>query len=301
MIPDTPASLSQQDGSSRLIVISGQSGAGKSVALRVLEDLGYYCVDNLPVNLLSQFVDSVKESRQNVAVSIDIRNLPRDPDSVTETLHQLKTSLEVTVFFLDADNETLLKRYSETRRIHPLSIGQDKLSLAEAIEQETRQLAALKEQADLVIDSSNRSLHELSETVRMRVLGRESQELVMVFESFGFKYGLPSDADYVFDVRFLPNPHWEPNLRPLTGLDTPIHEFLEGYPEVTRLRRDIQRFIDNWLPMLEKNNRSYLTVAIGCTGGKHRSVYLTQKLGEHFKGQGKQVHIRHKSLEEHHS
>ncbi|PWI33517.1 RNase adapter RapZ [Vibrio albus] len=301
MTPETPANAPEHPNSSRLIVISGQSGAGKSVALRVLEDLGYYCVDNLPVNLLSQFVDSVRESQQNVAVSIDIRNLPQDPDSVTHTLQELKTSLDVTVFFLDADKETLLKRYSETRRIHPLSIGQDKLSLTQAIDREIDQLSALKEQADLVIDSSNRSLHELSETVRMRVLGRESQELVMVFESFGFKYGLPTDADYVFDVRFLPNPHWEPNLRPLTGLDTPIHEFLESYPEVTRLRQEIQEFITNWLPMLEKNNRSYLTVAIGCTGGKHRSVYITQKLGEHFKGQGKQVHIRHKSLEEHHS
>jgi UPF0042 nucleotide-binding protein len=301
MTPDNPTPPAQPNDSSRLIVISGQSGAGKSVALRVLEDLGYYCVDNLPVNLLGQFVDSVKESQQNVAVSIDIRNLPQDPDSVTHTLQKLKTSLEVTVFFLDADKETLLKRYSETRRIHPLSLSQDKLSLAQAIDREIEQLSALKEQADLVIDSSNRSLHELSETVRMRVLGRESQDLVMVFESFGFKYGLPTDADYVFDVRFLPNPHWEPNLRPLTGLDTPIHEFLENYPEVLQLRQDIQGFINKWLPLLEKNNRSYLTVAIGCTGGKHRSVYLTQKLGEHFKAQGKQVHIRHKSLEEHHT
>ncbi len=298
MNPDNPIHTQQVNGHSRLIVISGQSGAGKSVALRVLEDLGYYCVDNLPVSLLSQFVDSVKDGRQNVAVSIDIRNLPHDPDIVTQTLNQLKTSLEVTIFFLDASKDTLLKRYSETRRIHPLSIGKDKLSLAQAIEQEIRQLSALKEQADLVIDSSNRSLHELSETVRMRVLGRESQELVIVFESFGFKFGLPSDADYIFDVRFLPNPHWEPNLRPLTGLDTPIHEFLESYPEVAELKQDIQNFIDKWLPMLEKNNRSYLTVAIGCTGGKHRSVYLTQKLGEHFKGQGKQVHIRHNSLDE---
>ncbi len=295
------ANNTNQTENARLIVISGQSGAGKSVALRVLEDLGYYCVDNLPVNLLSQFVDSVRESKQNVAVSIDIRNLPSDPNTVAETLNKLKSSLDVTVIFLDASQATLLKRYSETRRIHPLSLNQDTLSLAQAIEQEILLLTPLKEQADLVIDSSNRSLHELSEAVRMRVLGREGKELVMVFESFGFKFGLPSDADYIFDVRFLPNPHWEPNLRPLTGLDAPIHEFLESYPEVKELRQDIQAYIEKWLPMLEKNNRSYLTVAIGCTGGKHRSVYLTQKLGEHFKGLGKQVHIRHNSLETHHT
>ena len=297
----TQANNTGQTESARLIVISGQSGAGNSVALRVLEDLGYYCVDNLPVNLLSQFVDSVKESRQNVAVSIDIRNLPHDPSMVAETLDALKASLDVMVIFLDASKETLLKRYSETRRINPLSLNEDKLSLEEAIEQEIRQLTTLKDQADQVIDSSDRSLHELSEAVRMHILGREGKELVMVFESFGFKFGLPSDADYIFDVRFLPNPHWEPNLRPLTGLDTPIHEFLESYPEVAELKQDIQSFIDKWLPMLETNNRSYLTVAIGCTGGKHRSVYLTQKLGEHFKGQGKQVHIRHTSLEKQHT
>ena len=285
----------------RLIVVSGQSGAGKSVALRVLEDLGYYCVDNLPVNLLSNFVESVREINQNVAVSIDIRNLPKEPQLVTETLEQLEaaTDIDVNVLFLDASKQTLLKRYSETRRIHPLSIGQEKLSLEQAIDLEKTLLTPLAEQASIVIDSSDCNLYELSEKVRFKVEGKEKQELIIVFQSFGFKYGLPSDADYVFDVRFLPNPHWEPALRPLTGLDAPIHSFLEKHSEVLELKQQIQGFVEQWLPMLEKNNRSYLTVAIGCTGGKHRSVYLTQKIGEYFEQLGHQVQIRHASLEKH--
>ncbi|MEZ9681656.1 RNase adapter RapZ [Vibrio splendidus] len=285
----------------RLIVVSGQSGAGKSVALRVLEDLGYYCVDNLPVNLLSDFVESVREINQNVAVSIDIRNLPKEPQLVTETLEQLEaaTDIDVNVLFLDASKQTLLKRYSETRRIHPLSIGQEKLSLEQAIDLEKTLLTPLAEQASIVIDSSDCNLYELSEKVRFKVEGKEKQELIIVFQSFGFKYGLPSDADYVFDVRFLPNPHWEPALRPLTGLDAPIHSFLEKHSEVLELKQQIQGFVEQWLPMLEKNNRSYLTVAIGCTGGKHRSVYLTQKIGEYFEQLGHQVQIRHASLENH--
>ncbi|SBS66120.1 RNase adapter RapZ [Vibrio atlanticus] len=285
----------------RLIVVSGQSGAGKSVALRVLEDLGYYCVDNLPVNLLNDFVESVREINQNVAVSIDIRNLPKEPQLVTETLDQLEaaTDIDLNVLFLDASKQTLLKRYSETRRIHPLSIGQEKLSLEQAIDLEKTLLTPLVEQASIVIDSSDCNLYELSEQVRFKVEGKEKQELIIVFQSFGFKFGLPSDADYVFDVRFLPNPHWEPALRPLTGLEAPIHSFLEKHAEVLELKQQIQGFVEQWLPMLEKNNRSYLTVAIGCTGGKHRSVYLTQKIGEYFEQLGHQVQIRHASLEKH--
>ncbi|EGU36334.1 hypothetical protein VII00023_11761 [Vibrio ichthyoenteri ATCC 700023] len=281
----------------RLIVVSGQSGAGKSVALRVLEDLGYYCVDNLPVNLLDVFVQSIQGSKQNVAVSIDIRNLPEEPTLVNDVLQKLKKDTDVSVLFLDANKDTLLKRYSETRRIHPLSLAHESTSLEQAIEKEKSILSPLKEHADLIIDSSNQSLHELSENVRRRVEGRERKDLVMVFQSFGFKYGLPSDADYVFDVRFLPNPHWEPDLRPLTGLDAPIKSYLESHQEVIELKLQVQKFIECWLPMLEKNNRSYLTVAIGCTGGKHRSVYLTQQIGEYFAELGHQVQIRHTSLE----
>ena len=242
----------------RLIVVSGQSGAGKSVALRVLEDLGYYCVDNLPVNMLDVFIQSIQHSKQNVAVSIDIRNLPEEPSLVEDVLTKLKQESDVSVLFLDANKETLLKRYSETRRIHPLSLSLENTSLEQAIEKEKEILSPLKEHADLIIDSSNQSLHELSESVRQRVEGRERKDLVMVFQSFGFKYGIPSDADYVFDVRFLPNPHWEPDLRPLTGLDAPIRAFLESHQEVIELKLQVQKFIEHWLPLLEKNNRSYL-------------------------------------------
>ncbi|PMO33509.1 RNase adapter RapZ [Vibrio breoganii] len=281
----------------QLVVVSGNSGGGKSVALRALEDIGYYCVDNLPVTLLSAFVDGLSPQQRKVAVSIDIRNLPTNPSQVAAVLTTLDDSVQVTVLYLEANEETLVKRYSETRRIHPLSLVEDSRSLQQAIVEEKRLLSALKEQADLVIDSSKLSIHELSEMVRKRILGRDGQELVMVFQSFGFKHGLPSDVDYVFDVRFLPNPHWEPELRPLTGLDKPIQDYLFGFEDVVELKGQIQAFIERWLPSLEKNNRSYLTVAIGCTGGKHRSVFLTQQIGEYFLKQGQHVLIRHNELE----
>lgn len=281
----------------RIIVVSGQSGAGKSVALRVLEDLGYYCVDNLPVDLLDAFIHSVKDSKQNVAVSVDIRNLPKDSEHFQQHLTHLKNTNDVNVLFLDASQETLLKRYSETRRIHPLTLSDGKVSLAQAIEHERQLLTPLREQADLLLDSTDKSIHDLSEMVRMRIEGRERKELVMVFQSFGFKFGLPSDADFVFDVRFLPNPHWQPDLRPFTGLDAPVKSFLESHPDVMEMKRQIQSFVEFWLPSLQTNNRSYLTLAIGCTGGKHRSVYLTQQIGEYFQQLGHQVQIRHTSLE----
>ncbi|MFA0088441.1 RNase adaptor protein RapZ [Vibrio sp. 10N.286.49.C2] len=283
----------------RLVVVSGHSGAGKSVALRVLEDSGYYCVDNLPIDLLEHFVESTKDSQQNVAVSIDIRNLPDNLKQLSLKLDELAKSHDVKVLFLDATKPVLLTRYSETRRIHPLSQQKEKLSLEQAIDLEHKLLKPIKEQADYLIDSSHRSIHDLSETIRIELEGKEKKELVMVFQSFGFKYGMPNDADYVFDVRFLPNPHWQPELRPLTGLDAPIKSFLESHPEVIELKLQIQHFIERWLPMLEKNNRSYLTVAIGCTGGKHRSVYIAQQIGEYFAHSGQQVQIRHASLEQH--
>ena len=282
----------------RLIFVSGQSGAGKSIALRVLEDLGYYCVDNLPVSMLEAFISSEQKTKQNAAVSIDIRNLPKNPVLFTDVLERLKRNSDVSIFFLHARSDTLLKRYSETRRIHPLTLTKDNLSLQQAIEKEKELLMPLKQDADLVVDSSDRSLHDLSEMIRMRVEGRERKDLVMVFESFGFKYGLPADADYVFDARFLPNPHWEPALGALTGLDDPVKLFLESQTDVVDFRNHVQNFVERWLPLLEKSNRSYLTIAIGCTGGKHRSVYLTQKIGEHFAQMGHQVQIRHTTFED---
>ncbi|MGF1692780.1 RNase adapter RapZ [Photobacterium kagoshimensis] len=278
-----------------LMVVSGRSGSGKSVALRVLEDLGYYCVDNLPVNLLPQFIKTVENNQQDIAVSIDVRNMPTQSGEIQKILSSLSSQLDVNVMFLDADDKELVKRYSETRRLHPLS--RNNMSLEQAIQSESAILSDLKEHADLVIDTTKQSIHDLSETVRSRVLGRENRELIMVFESFGFKHGLPTDADYVFDVRFLPNPHWVPELKPQTGLDLGVKEFLSSHPEVNQLTNQIRNFIETWLPLLEKNNRSYLTIAIGCTGGQHRSVYVAQQLAEHFIHAGQQVQIRHRTLE----
>lgn len=234
------------------MVVSGSSGAGKSVALRVLEDLGYYCVDNLPIDLLTQFVESIQHSSQNVAVSVDIRNLPKDPALLKNTLALLKKTHDVTVIFLDAEDKELIKRYSETRRLHPLSLIGEQCSLEQAVTLEKSILSDYREEADLVLDTTTKSIHDLSETLRSRILGRESKELVMVFESFGFKHGLPTDADYVFDVRFLPNPHWEPSLRPMTGLDKPVADYLAKHAEVIQLKEQIQQFLTTWLPALEK-------------------------------------------------
>jgi Predicted P-loop-containing kinase len=279
-----------------LKIVSGRSGSGKSVALRVLEDLGYYCVDNLPVNLLRDFVVSQDDADAKIAVSLDIRNLPNAKEPIADTLTALRQICDVTVYYLDADDKDLIKRFSETRRLHPLS--RHNLSLEQAIQAEKKQMAPIKEHADRVITTSGLSIHDLSESVRALVLGRTSSDLVMVFESFGFKHGLPADADYVFDVRFLPNPHWEPTLRPHTGLEKPVRMFLAAQPDVAMVIAQIKGFLESWLPALKNNNRSYVTVAIGCTGGKHRSVYVAQYLSDYFHELGEQVQVRHRTLEQ---
>ena len=216
----------------KLIIISGRSGSGKSVALRALEDLGYYCVDNIPVNLLPTLTHTVVDEYDQVAVSIDVRNLPKDPDELVEILDYLPSSWSMTIVYLDASDDMLVKRFSETRRLHPLA----KLnkSLADAILAEKELLAPIVERADLYIDTDRLSIHQLAELIRERILGKKSSRLVLVFESFGFKHGIPKDADYVFDVRFLPNPHWEPDLKHLTGLDSPVEAFLGSQPIVTK-------------------------------------------------------------------
>ncbi|OOF26660.1 RNase adapter RapZ [Salinivibrio sp. IB872] len=279
-----------------LKIVSGRSGSGKSVALRVLEDLGYYCVDNLPVNLLRDFVTSQEDAEAKIAVSLDIRNLPNANEPIADTLTALREVCDVTLYYLDADDKDLIKRFSETRRLHPLS--RQNLSLEQAIQAEKQQMAPIKEHADRVINTTGLSIHDLSESVRSLVLGRASGDLVMVFESFGFKHGLPADADYVFDVRFLPNPHWEPTLRPHTGLEKPVRMFLAAQPDVAMLIAQIKGFLESWLPALKNNNRSYVTVAIGCTGGKHRSVYIAQYLADYFTELGEKVQIRHRTLEQ---
>ena len=278
-----------------IIIISGRSGAGKSVALRALEDAGYYCVDNIPLDLLPQLTDILSQSQSSVAISLDIRNIPNSANTLEQTLNTLQKYHQLKIIFLEADRGTLIRRYSDSRRLHPLSLKD--LSLEAAIDEEYRYLEPLIQHANFIIDTTHISTHTLAERLREFLRGNSDKELKIVVESFGFKYGIPLDADYVFDVRFLPNPHWDPTLRPMTGLDTPVAEFLNSHTQVNEFIYLTRNYIDTWLPMLEKNNRSYLTIAIGCTGGKHRSVYIAQQLGEYFQAKGKIVQIQHKSLE----
>lgn len=275
-----------------LIIISGRSGSGKSVALRVLEDLGYYCVDNIPVNLLPSLVRSVSDNYDKIAVSIDVRNLPKEQQEFNDILEYLPGFANPTLFYLDSDDQTLIKRFSETRRLHPLSIDSSPLDLA--IKQEKILLDALITRADFMIDTTDLSVHQLAESIREKILGKKDKKLIITFMSFGFKHGIPKEADYVFDARFLPNPHWEPDLKPLTGLDQPVKDYLASHSIVQKFTWQIQTFVQTWLPHLERNNRSYLTIAIGCTGGQHRSVYLAQTIGESFSKTHANVKIRHR-------
>ncbi|GGY94822.1 MAG: RNase adapter protein RapZ [Shewanella sp.] len=279
----------------KLAIVSGRSGSGKSVALRVLEDMGYYCVDNLPLPMIGSLLDNLRGSNELVAISVDVRNMPNQDKVLEGQLGKLPQGTEVISFFLNASDKVLLKRYSETRRLHPLS--KSKISLKDAIEQEGKLLAPLSQLMDHYIDTSTLNIYELSDTVREILLGSATKELVINFESFGFKHGLPAEADFVFDARFLPNPHWEPQLRPLTGLDEPVREFLNRQPLVNKFIWQIENLLDTWLPHLERNNRSYLTVAIGCTGGQHRSVYVAEQLAKRFSNSKHKVQARHRELE----
>ena len=280
-----------------LVLISGLSGSGKSIALKVLEDTNYYCVDNLPSRLLRPLVEQLEQQGYDkVGVVIDIRGgdsvamLPRQLDALRAN------DLELHFLFFDAQDETLIKRYSETRRRHPLA--SDRLTLTEAITEERVRLAGLAELGHH-IDTSGLKASVLREWVRQfvttGVAAEPCQGLTLLFESFGFKNGIPLDADLVFDVRCLPNPHYEPNLRPLTGRDPPVIEFLEAEPEVLRMRSDIAGFVRAWLPSYVQDSRNYLTVGIGCTGGQHRSVYLSEWLGHEFRRSAR-VLIRHREL-----
>ncbi|MDW1148764.1 RNase adapter RapZ [Mannheimia haemolytica] len=281
-----------------LIIISGRSGSGKSVALRALEDAGYYCVDNIPLPLIPTLTYYLTQENRSAVISLDIRNLPNTPNAIEELLTQLEP-LNAKLIFLDCERNTLIRRYSDSRRIHPLST-QDDLSLEGALDLEQKLLEPLVQNANYIIDTSHLSSHELAENLRQILQGSTEKELKIIFQSFGFKYGLPADSDYVFDVRFLPNPHWNPELRPMTGLEQPVIDFLEHQTEVHNFIYQTRNYLEMWLPMLEQNNRSYLTIAIGCTGGKHRSVFIAEQLAKYFQAKGKNVQVRHKSLEKHH-
>ena len=280
-----------------LIVISGRSGSGKSTALNVLEDMGYYCIDNLPVTLLSPLVERLcsDEEINKVAVSIDARNIAEDLALFPGVLEDFDAALvDSTVIYLDSASPALVKRFSETRRKHPLSSGER--DLREALELESELLEPVSQLASLSIDTTDLTIHELRDEIRTRV-AREIHEFALLFLSFAYKRGVPVDADLVFDVRCLPNPHWEPELRELTGLDKPVREFLDRQQEFVTMFNDLARFLDDWLPQFEANNRSYLTVAIGCTGGQHRSVFMCRKLFDRFEPGLANVQVRHRELD----
>ena len=301
MTDSSPASPASSLHDLRLVMISGMSGAGKSVALHALEDAGYYCVDNLPPTLLPSFLQIMAKSlpSQHIAVSIDARSRSDALSIIPEQIDMLRThGIEVIRLFLDASDEAIMRRYSETRRKHPLtritSNDQNK-DLLDAIQQERALLAPLREHAHVIDTTMTRAAQLRTQIKELLTISNQNQ-MTLVLESFAFKRGVPTDADYVFDVRMLPNPHYEPELKPLTGRDQPVIDFLARQPAVQLMQEQIATFLRTWLPALAHDHRSYVTVAIGCTGGQHRSVYLVEQLAAQF-GQDWQTLRRHRELD----
>jgi UPF0042 nucleotide-binding protein len=284
----------------RLTVVSGLSGSGKSVALRTLEDLDYYCVDNLPAELLTDFVQSMSRDglkRDRLAVGIDVRNVTADLSLVGEWLAALGAlGYDHRLVFFETRDEVLVKRYSETRRRHPLS--HQGMPLSDAIAIERGRLQPLRALADVVIDTSSFNVHQLRKAVLAELETHAAPRVSLLFESFAYKDGVPGDADFVFDVRCLPNPHWDARLRPLSGRDAPVREYLDAQAVVNDYADQVAAFLDAWLPRFESETRSYLTVAFGCTGGRHRSVYLAERLARHCRERGREdVRTYHRELE----
>ena len=284
----------------KLVIVSGLSGSGKTVALRTLEDAGYYCIDNLPLGMLPEVVDTMLNTTLRpydpAAIAIDARSGVESSNRFSEIIEHLRDQLlELRVLFLTADTRRLLKRFSETRRKHPLS--RQGLPLADAIQQEKKLLEDILDIADIAIDSSELTVHELRQAINDRLLIHSGSEMGILIQSFGYKNGVPADTDFVFDVRCLPNPHWETDLRPLTGRDKAVVKFLEEYPEVEAMFKSIHGFLKKWTPRFEKENRSYMTISIGCTGGQHRSVYLAERIAAALNQKRERVSIRHRDLD----
>ncbi|WEN14705.1 RNase adapter RapZ [Rhodanobacter sp. AS-Z3] len=283
-----------------LIVLTGMSGGGKTVALRTLEDLEFYCVDNLPSVLLPQLVSAATSGDRRgrprrIAVGVDVRNTGEDFQHMPQVLSELAgAGVQVHLVFLDCRDEVLIKRYSETRRRHPLAIRD--MSLADAIAVERRLLRPLMAIAEKVIDSSELNVHQLRRLVATGY-AESTEGLTLMFQSFAFKRGLPLDADFVFDARCLPNPHWQAHLRPLSGKDEPVRQYLAAQPLVDEFFADTARWLDAWLPRFEQDDRSYVTISIGCTGGRHRSVYLVEKLAAYYRDSREGVLTFHRELD----
>jgi UPF0042 nucleotide-binding protein len=287
----------------KLIIISGLSGSGKTVALHTLEDEDYYCVDNLPIGLLPQFVDRILSRRvqlyDNIAVGIDARSDAedlRDFGTIIEGIQQRdnKIKIEIEIIYIQAELDTLIKRFSDTRRKHPLT--KKGLPLSEAIEVERNLLKDVATAADLYVDTTYTNIHELRSYIKERVVKRSKTKLSLLFHSFGFKNGAPADSDFVFDVRCLPNPHWEPNLRALTGQDPEVIAFLQNQEDVQQMLEHIKTFLSFVIPKFIKQNRYYLTISIGCTGGQHRSVFIAETLHDDFRNAHDNVSIHHREL-----
>jgi UPF0042 nucleotide-binding protein len=283
----------------RLIIVSGLSGSGKSVALHMLEDIDFYCVDNIPAALLKPFIShtvrAMSDTYPRTAVGLDARNRASEIETIPALVAELRRSnIDCEVLYLHAAEEVLLKRYAETRRKHPLVSGE--IGLREAIALERKLLDPITIAADWVIDTSNMGVHALRELIGERIERRREGQLSLMFESFGYKHGIPGDADFVFDVRSLPNPHWETALRKLNGCDPAVIEYLSGFASVRSMLADLTAFLEKRLSEFSQANRSYLTIAIGCTGGQHRSVYMAEQLAAHFRNSHPQVLTRHDSL-----
>ncbi|MDI1231906.1 MAG: RNase adapter RapZ [Methylobacter sp.] len=284
----------------KLLIVSGLSGSGKSIALDTLEDCGYYCIDNLPVTLLEDFISHVmlvdKKTYAKTAIGIDARNQSESLINFSESLDLIRSKgIDCEIIFMQAEESTLLKRYSETRRRHPLT--DLNVPLKEALKIEKEMLTPVARYASVIIDTSRTHVHQLRELIRERVGERDVRHISLQFQSFGFKHGVPLDADFVFDARSLPNPYWVPELRGLTGKDQPVVDFLNEQEHVAELFKDISGFLERWIPRFEAEGRSYLTVAIGCTGGQHRSVYLVDAFAKQFKGPFSNVIVRHRELQ----
>ncbi len=279
------------------IFVSGRSGSGKTVALRALEDQGFYCVDNIPISLIPDLLAQTQDQYKELAVGIDSRNIPKTIAEFDQVMNLLQSKGQgFQVIFIDANDPTLLKRFSETRRRHPLT-GEG-LSLAEAISEEKIRLEPVLRHAQLVIDTTTKTPHELCQTIVKRVIGGKETELSLQFKSFGFKNGAPTDADFVFDARCLPNPYWEIELRPYNGRDQEIIDYLEDLPYVQEYFWQLKTFLQTWIPRFEEGNRNYLTIAIGCTGGQHRSVFMVEKLAKSFSTFYEDIQIRHRELKD---
>lgn len=284
----------------KLLIVSGLSGSGKSIALDTLEDCGYYCIDNLPVTLLEDFVNHVmladEKTYAKTAIGIDARNQSESLANFSSSLEKIcNKEIACEIIFMQAEESTLLKRYSETRRRHPLTDAN--VPLREALKIEKEMLMPIAKHANVVIDTSRTHYHQLRELIKEQVGERQVKHISLQFQSFGFKHGVPLDADFVFDARSLPNPYWVPELRGLTGKDQPVADFLNKQELVAEFFKDIAGFLERWIPRFEAEGRSYLTVAVGCTGGQHRSVFLADALARQFKGPFVNVIVRHRELQ----